>query len=305
MRLHLNLRRRGIGDTVAASALCRDLVASNPDIRISVSGNSPDDVFRHAPWYAGSDPAGADRVVEIDYKPTIDRAHRPDKAARYIYAAHDAYETATGERVVRGPTRPALTLSHEELERPSPEPYAVLACGSKADIPVKQAPVALFRSVVAETRDWNWKQVGLVFDGRLLHHQTAVEGCANLIGKTDLRRLFRIVAHARVVLCHLSLPMLVASALGVPCVALAGGREDPWLFEGLGVTVIDTIGRLDCCGTRGCYVAAALPRRKPEEFPRGWLCTDPIDLPDERPVGRCMTLLSADEIIAALRTAVR
>ena len=190
------------------------------------------------------------------------------------------------------------------MKPPRPTPYAVVAGGSKSDIPLKQTPPELFAAVVRETADLNWVQLGKVDGGRIRHRQWALPGATNLLGVTDLRGLFRYVAHASVVLCHTSLPLLAASALGVPCVVVGGGREDPWLFDDLGVTYLHAIGKLDCCKEFGCR--AVFPRAAHIEtpYPRGLVCADPVVGPTTT-VGRCMTLLSPAEISAAVRAVAR
>lgn len=299
MRYHLNLKRRGAGDTFVASGLIRDLHRSNPDIRISVTGNSPDEALLGLPGYLPGGNFDDTPELLIDYKPTRLRA-RTDPAARYFYSAQDAFEAVTGVAVDRGRPRPEIVLTDVERTRPYPYPYAVVAAGSKVDIPVKQFPLRLFRDVIDRTRTMNWKQIGLVHDGRFAHRQTALDGAENMLGRTSLRKLIRLIAHADVVLCHVSLPLVIASALNVPCVVLAGGRETASLFRDAGLEYLDTIGRLPCCETAGCYRAAALTGVKPGNYPEQWLCVDPVDVPGDRPVGRCTTLIGVRDVLDAL-----
>ena len=296
---HLRLVRRGIGDTVAASGLIRDLVAARPDIRISLDGPGAGELFAgDGRVYAERDPAAA--ALDLDYRPTIDR--RADPGARYFYAAHEAFERATGVTVPRGPARPSLVRPPGPAV---PGGYALVLAGSKADIPVKQVPIGTFQAVVDATRGWNWVQAGALFDGRFGEYQVALDGAANRLGRTSLTDLMALVAGADVVLCHLSLPMTLASAFDTPCVVLAGGRESPHLFAGSGPVLLDTIGRLPCCATGGCHASAALVGRRAEEFPPGWLCADPVGEPGGRAFGRCMTLLEPTRIVEVLEAVRR
>lgn len=302
MNFHLALARRAPGDVLAASALVRDLKALDPDIRLSVAGNTSEEIYRFDPRV--SPRAAEAREVPVDYRPTIDRA-ASDRSARYLYAAHDAFEAATGLGVPRGPAVPELVLGPDELTPPYQTPYAVVACGSKTDIPAKQVHLGHVREVVRATAGWNWKQAGVVFDftSHIGHCQSYLgEPAENLLGRTSLRGLFRLVAHAEVVLCGLSLPALAAAALGVPCVVLAGGREDPWLYEGLGVDLLHTTGELDCCRDRGCRSAGVVGPH-PGPFPPGFLCRLPVLPPDGPPVGACMERLGPDRVLDALAAA--
>src|SRR5262249_18800758 len=120
----------------------------------------------------------------------------------------------------------------------------------------------------------------------------------------SLRRMMTLIAHAEGVLCLCSLPMLLASAFRVPCVAVGGGLEDPWLHAGTGVTYLHTIGKLPCCARSGCRCSAVLPAHDAADFPAGWLCARPKVVGDQ-PVGECMTILTPDVVLGALRAAKR
>jgi hypothetical protein len=292
-----DLRRRGVGDTLAVSGLIRDLFAQDPSVRVRIRGTLADECLQGVPGYVRSDQV--DRAwTELDYRPTRDAA-RTDRSARFFYAAHDAFERATGGAVRRGPCRPFVVLSEEERARPYADPYAVVASGSKVDIPLKQFPTDTFRRVIGATLSWNWKQVGLVRDHRFAHRQSELPGAESLLGGTSLRELIRLIAHAEVVLCHLSLPFVVAAALGVPTVVLAGGRETPHMFEDSGAELLHTIGALPCCATGGCYKAAAVIGGS-GNYPDSWLCTDPVATGPGQVLGRCVTLISPEDVVAAL-----
>jgi hypothetical protein len=137
--------------------------------------------------------------------------------------------------------------------------------------------------------------------GRLQHHQVAIPGAENLLGKTSVRQLMRLIAHADAVLCHVSLPMLIASVFGVKCVVPAGGRENPSLFEGLGVDYLETTERLPCSVKGGCGVFAAVPAHAESHFPPNWLCKDPVETATGEHVGKCMVLVTPEDVVARLR----
>lgn len=297
--LLIRLAHGAPGDTVAASALVRDLAAHRPKYRLFVEGAFAEDLFRYDPRVAVGAPADA-TVVAVEFRRAMDAA-RTDRTRRYLAAAHDCYRAQTGDPLPLDDVRPSLCLGPAEWVRPDPEPYAVVASGVKSDIPLKQAPPALFAAVVAATADLRWKQVGRTEPGRIKHVQRAIPGAENLLGRTDLRQLVRLVAHARVVLCHTSLPMLLAAAFRVPCVVLGGGREDPWYHACDGVTYLHAVGRLGCCLTAGCRAVFPRPAHA-GPYPLGTVCADPVNVGDAW-VGRCMTLFPAADVAAAVRAA--
>ncbi len=290
-------RRDVPGDVCMLSALVRDLHAAHPDTRLSVAGELAADVFRHDPRINPVDPTAP--TVTVDFKPTIDRSGH-DHTARYAFALHDHWESITGNAVPRGPSRPDLILSDEERVRPDPEPYYVLFAGVKPDKPAKQLPYETFAGVVATDPSRRWYQLGALCDDRFPHRQRPIPGTTSLLGKTTLRKAMRWIAHAEGVLCQLSFPMVVASAFGVPCVAVGGGRENPWLFDGMGVHYEHAVGKLWCCATRGCWASAPVPGHTVTQFPLNFLCVDPVTTPSGVAVGRCMTLPPAARLSAIL-----
>lgn len=302
MSPHIVVRRKGVGDTVAVSPLIRDLRRHFPDSRISVEGTLSSEIFRQDPRVVSKDESAAQ--VVIDYKPTHDRS-RHDKTSRYLYAAHDDFELKTGIRVPRGPARPSLVLSDEERQLPDEPPYIVVSSGVKLDMPLKQYPHGRWAEIVrlGHDRGWRFKQIGEIHDGRLMHVQQAIPGAENLLGRTSIRQLFSIIAGASAVVCHVSLPMLVASAFEVPCVAIGGGRENPWLFADAGVEYLDTIGKLSCCDMGGCHASFPVPAHE-FAYPAGSLCADPAAADDSH-VGRCMTLISPETVVARVESLLK
>lgn len=291
------MKRRGVGDTLTASALVRDAHNHRPDIRLSVEGTAAEEIFRHDPRVYPAGPNTTD--VPVSHKALIDRS-RTDRTARYVYAVHEQFEAATGISVPRGRPVPSIILTPDESPTTPPRPYGVVASGVKLDILLKQYPTDYFAEAVAAVPEIDWIQVGAVHDGRKMHVQRALPGCQNLLGKTALRTLFSVIAGASVVLCHVSLPMLAAAAFGVPCVVLDGGLEDPWLYDDSGVDVLHTIGRLPCCAARGCRKCSPVKPHNDSAFPENWSCVDPVQIGREV-VGRCMTLIRPEEVAAAVK----
>lgn len=297
----INFRQGGLGDTLIVSALVRDLAAHFPDIRLSIYGSGSAEIFERDARLA---PVGrATTRIKFDYAPTVDRA-RTDRSARYVFAPHEAFARLTGVSVPRGSPTPDIVLGSDELYRHR-RPYGVVAAGTKGDMPVKSWVLSRFAEVVADRPDLDWLQVGAVGDSRCAHRQTAIPGCVNLIGKTSIRQLFAVIASSRVVVGHVSLPMLVSSAFGVPCVVIGGGREEPWMHEAPRVRYLHTIGQLDCCEASGCRRSVARPPHG-GPLPPNWACSYPTDFPDfyggTQSVGRCMDRIAAADVLAAIET---
>jgi ADP-heptose:LPS heptosyltransferase len=294
---HIRLKRRGPGDTIAATAFIRDYMQQFPDSRLSIDGTLADEIFQYGPYVL--EKALDAEVVEIDYKNEVDRSCT-DHTARYMLAAHDAFFENTGIRVTCTSPKPHLELSDDERVPEFDHPYVVIASGVKLDIPTKRYPPDLWQRIadLGARNGWRLKQVGLIHDGRFPHIQTSLAGADNLLGKTSIRRLIRLIKHAQGVICHVSLPFMIASAFNVPCVVIGGGREDPWFFEGMGAEYLHTIGSLPCCAEHGCRTMFPIPAHEGPHHP-GSICTDPV-VSGGSWVGRCMTMITPEAVVASL-----
>jgi len=293
------------------TGLVRDLYLRNNVCQITVSGAHEEKVFGHNGFHDVSGyadvvtaPPPGVAVVNIDYKPTIDRSVT-DKSARYCEAGHDSFEEQTGATINRNPIpKPDFPFNlfshHEPFSRAKNDyDYGVVACGIKPDMRLKQWPVDYFQRVVDEV-PIDWKQVGLLHDGRFAHDQTMLFNCSCLLGKTNFKQLCAVIRHARVVVCHVSLPMLIAMSCGTPCVAIMGGREDPWLFDDVrSLKVLHTIGELDCCKSYGCRRCSPIKGHADTPFPPNWLCELPVHVGGSD-VGKCMELITPETVIAAV-----
>jgi ADP-heptose:LPS heptosyltransferase len=123
----------------------------------------------------------------------------------------------------------------------------------------------------------------------------------DLRGKTDLRRLIRLVYHAEGVLSPVSLPMHLAAAIEAkpggpkhrPCVVVAGGREPPHWEAYPHHQFIHTVGALLCCDNGGCWKSRTIPLGDGNDgdLPEN-LC---VDVHDNLPA--CMDMITAVDVI--------
>jgi len=285
------------GDLVACTALIRDLYEQYPGIRLSVrSKGGHRELFRDD--YRISHPTLSSKPVVIDFAPSINCA-AVDRTKRYVYCPHESFEAQTGIQVVRGDPRPSLVCS---AERPwkLPANYGLVFSGYKVDMPVKAWPTERFQEVVDRTSDIvSWCQAGEIHDGWYPQNQDLIARTTNLLGESDLYETMRLIKYASVVLCHTSMPMLMAAAFGTPCVVIGGGREHPWLFDGLGVDYLHTVGDIECCADRGCMKSIA----KVGTPGNGHYCDRPV-WTSLRVVGECMERIAVDRVISSIRAAV-
>lgn len=169
-----------------------------------------------------------------------------------------------------------------------PGPFWLVNAGIKADYTSKRWNG--FQEVIERTGDRiTWVQIGSTE-----HRHAPLRGAIDLLGKTDLRQLVRLVYHASGVLCGVTGLMHLAHWVErgplVPfrrhAVIISGGRESPSWFAYPGHHVFHTIGELDCCAEGGCWKSRIRPEEDGDDkdvslcmHPRGeqGLCMEMID----------------------------
>ncbi|HYK53111.1 MAG TPA: glycosyltransferase family 9 protein [Candidatus Eremiobacteraceae bacterium] len=176
-------------------------------------------------------------------------------------------------------------------------PFWIIVAGGKRDFTIKWWASERFQAVVDHFRG----RVLFVQAGENKHHHPRLRGVIDLVGKTDLRQLVRLVYHAQGVLSPVTLHMHLAAAVDVkgglpkhrPCVVVAGGREPPHWEAYPHHQFVHTVGALRCCDYGGCWRSrtVALGDGDKKDAP-GLLCVDRVgDLP------RCMHMITPDEVV--------
>jgi ADP-heptose:LPS heptosyltransferase len=122
----------------------------------------------------------------------------------------------------------------------------------------------------------------------------------DLVGKTDLRQLVRLVHHAQGVLTCVNVVMHLAAAVEVKsgrpknraCVVVAGGREPAHWEAYPHHQFIHTVGALRCCDDGGCWKARVTPLGDGDEKDRSEnLCVDVVAA-----LPRCLEMISAADV---------
>ena len=154
----------------------------------------------------------------------------------------------------------------------------------------------------AETKKWArsyWLQlldscpeVTFVQFGQKRNHATPLPGAVDMIDKTSIQDLARLVRDAQCVISPPSGITHLAGAFGTPFISLAGGREPASLVTYPGGVVLSSCGQLECCKTGGCH----------RNHFTGEKCgAEPVQCPgDTLPTGKCMTLITPEEVLQNL-----
>jgi ADP-heptose:LPS heptosyltransferase len=206
-----------------------------------------------------------------------------------------------------------IHLSDEEKSEPSDVDraldatgvrYWVVVTGSHKNATVRRWPPSRYQDVVDHFRDRIlFVQAGAERD-RAEHPR--LKNVLDLVGKTDLRQLIRLIHFSDGVLCPISLFSHLAAAVEVPpnrrrcrpCVVVAGGSEPsqwnayPQQFH------LHRSGTLPCCDNGGCWRSHVLPIDQ-AQTDNNKACMFPTQTPDGT-YAKCMETVSSQEVIGAI-----
>ncbi len=299
----LNLKQRGVGDTLITTAFARDFKAQYPDAQLKVVGTASDEIFANNDDVYKGETDDSWETLEINYKECIDNAWLTGKG-KYIHAPYFAFCKLTCIPVKIWTEHPIIHLSQEEKKRPLGDlRYGVIAAGSKTDMPAKQWPFDYWQELVDATDDTKWVQVG---GNDNIHVNPKLNNVIDMVGKTTLRQLFTYIYQCDQFVGHISMPMLVAMTFNLPGVVICGGREPAWLYdkykEYTRLEFLSSIGRgLDCCKRTGCSVRGVKQPHNETEPAKGYYCSLPVGAGDK--IGpKCMYDIQPIHVIEELRT---
>ena len=180
--------------------------------------------------------------------------------------------------------------------------FWIIASGGKTDFTAKWWDPARSQAVVDHFRGrLKFVQVGA--EGAE-HIHPPLEGVVNLIGKTDLRQIVRLMHHAEGVVCPVTMLMHLAAAVETqtgrprnrPCVVIAGGRE-PTQWEAYPHhQYLHTLGMLPCCDDGGCWRSRVVALHDGAEQDSS-LCLRPVPVREGMILPQCLDMITADQVI--------
>lgn len=139
------------------------------------------------------------------------------------------------------------------------------------------------------------------------HVHPPLQGVLNLVGKTDLRQLLRLVYHSDGIVCPVTFLMHAAAAVptkpGRPrnraCVVVAGGREPAQWEAYPHHQYLHVNGCLPCCDDGGCWKSRVIPLGDGDPKD-GDLCIRPITTPGGRILPKCLDMITAQDVIMSI-----
>lgn len=300
-----------LGDTVVLSALIRDLKQQFGDrFELDVDTNCPQ-VWAHNPHLTRFDRnAPTVEKVKLEYNHALRSANNGERKHFLTAFFHDFTRHMGLVAPVRKP-HGDLHLSPAEQAPLISGRYWVVFGGGKTDCPLKCWGSDRLQSVIDILHPMGFRFVQV---GAIGHNQYSqpLQRVLNLVGRTSIRDLFRLIAQADGVLCGVTSGMHIAAAFQRPCVVFAGGREAPWweayvnnypsFGEASGQVrpphkFLHTLGLLDCCKDRGCWRLKVVAHNAlKDERP----CHRPIFSPGKEPRPECMEMIQVEHVLEAM-----
>lgn len=299
------------GDIVMLTAAVRDLHRCHPNEFLTDVRTSCPDLWENNPHItsiADGDPDA--QVIDCEY-PLIHRSNR--EPYHFIFGFIGFLNDRLGLRIAPTAFKGDIHLSAREKSWMSQVqeitredvPFWLIASGGKRDYTTKWWDVARYQAVV----DAFAGRLLFVQVGEAAHHHPKLSGVINLVGRTNLRQLVRLVHHAAGVLTPVSLLMHLAAAVEVrsgrtqsrPCVVVAGGREPSQWEAYPHHQFIHTNGALRCCDNGGCWKSRVRPLGDGDDKDRAEnLCVDVVGT-----LPRCLDLIGSDEVVRRIEFYLR
>jgi ADP-heptose:LPS heptosyltransferase len=294
------------GDVVMLTAAVRDLHAAHPHEYLTDVRTPCPAVWENNPYLTElAEDAPDVRVIDCHY-PLI---HRSNQAPyHFLHGFMEYLNEQLGSAIRPTAFRGDIHLSHEEKTWISqveeithaPIPFWIIVAGGKRDFTIKWWDRERYQQVV----DHFAGRIAFVQVGEAGHEHWPLRNTIDLVGKTDLRQLIRLVYHTQGVLCPVTSLMHLAAAVELPpgmpknrpCVVVAGGREPPHWEAYPHHQFLHRTGALSCCDNGGCWKSRVRPLGDGDPNDQAEnLCVDVVsDLP------RCMDLIRAQDVIRAI-----
>jgi len=295
------------GDIVMLSAAVRDLHKSHPDQFLTDVRTPCPAIWENNPYITPLKEDEAE-IIQAHY-PLIHRSNELPYHFIHGYVQH--LSQVLGVPVTPTDFRGDIYISDQEKSWISQvkeitqddRPFWVIVAGGKKDFTIKWWSTQRYQEVVNHYKD----KITFVQVGAKDHVHPALDNVINLVGKTDLRQLIRLIYHSSGVLCPVTAAMHLAAAVEFkhrprgrrPCVVIAGGREPSHWEEYPGHQFIHNVGSLPCCASGGCWKSRTVALGDGSDKD-GNLCVDTVLRPEET-LPKCMDMIEAADVIRRIQ----
>ncbi|KKM16862.1 hypothetical protein LCGC14_1681540 [marine sediment metagenome] len=290
------------GDIVMLTAAVRDLKLSHPDIEVDVD-TACSELWENNPYLT----KGIDgEVIKADY-PLVHDSNEGQH--HFIHGFRQFLENKLNVRIKPTKFKGDIHISGEEKswisqveEMGIKQKFWILNAGGKYDFTAKWWNPKSFQDVIWRFRN----EITFVQVGQADHWHPKLEGVVNLIGKTDLRQLIRLIYHSVGILTGVSLAMHLAAAIesphtpNRPCVVIAGGRE-PVQWEAYPHhRFLAVNGAMKCCDNGGCWKSRCQLVGDGDKKDEKDTCLNPVTLTKDLRIAKCMDMIKSEDVIRAI-----
>lgn len=299
------------GDIVVLTAAVRDLHKSHPGEYLTDVRTSASQLWENNPYIT---PLGDDdkdvKIIECEY-PLIHQSN--EGQYHFIHGYRKFLEQKLGITIKPTTFKGDIHISalekswYSQVQEITGENtrFWIVVSGGKLDYTCKWLDPDELQRVVDHFKG----RLQFVQVGEKDHHHPRLDNVIDLVGKTDIRQLVRLVYHADGEICPVTLLMHLAAAVETkqgrpanrPCVVIAGGREPPQWEAYPHHQYLHTNGCLPCCDNGGCWKSRVVPigdgdeKDKPQN-----LCIRPIRTETNIAIPKCIDMIAAADIIGAV-----
>jgi ADP-heptose:LPS heptosyltransferase len=306
---------RSPGDVLMLTAAVRDLSLCHPgkfliDIRTPYPA-----LWENNPHITSLNETSADvTTLECDYvdhRAINDSNYRP---YHFIHAFRMILEEKLGVAIQPHYFKGDIHLRFEEKSWRSQVDeitgehgtrFWLIDAGGKTDFTTKWWDPARYQAVVDHFKDRIlFVQVGAAQSD---HVHPELDGVINLVGKTDMRQMVRLMYHADGVICPVTMFMHLAAAVETkdgrsrnrPCVVVAGGREPSQWEAYPHHQFLHTLGMLPCCDEGGCW-KSRVEKLNDGHFCDESICPRTVTVSTGRLLPECMEMITPQQVINAV-----
>jgi ADP-heptose:LPS heptosyltransferase len=305
------------GDILMLTAAVRDLRAAHPGIRVNVQTTCPE-LWENNPYLdlSISERTPDVKIIRGEYKLIHKSGQLP---YHFIHGFRKDLEKKLNLIIPPSSSTAAVFLKKEDTG-PGPMeelghigPYWIINTGGKKDYTAKWWNPNHAQAVVDHFKDRiMFVQAGGKGED---HWHPSIDGAMDMVGRTTLRGLMRLVWHSQGIICPVTMMMHLSAAIpskygGIrPCVVTAGGRE-PASWEAYnGHFYLSKVGALPCSMNGPCWKAKATMVQCKQEIDEkrtiGNICENRVELDrlvDGEPlqIAKCMDMTKPSHIISII-----
>lgn len=297
------------GDVMMLTAAVRDLHKSHPNKFLTDVRTPCPALWENNPYITKIDNKDPDaEIIKCEY-PLINRSNR--SPYHFIHGFRKFLEQKLDIKIDCSAFKGDIHISKEEKswmsqveEMGIKDDFWLIFSGGKYDFTAKWWDPSRYQEVVDHFKG----RITFIQAGEKSHHHPELNNCVNLVGKTNLRQLIRLVYHSVGVVCPVTFAMHAAAAIPVKqgrpqnraAVIVAGGRE-PTQWEAYPHhRFLSTNGSLDCCDDGGCWKSRCQKIGDGDDKDKNNLCIYPVEIKKDFRIPKCLDMIKAHDVIRAI-----